>query len=279
MDEPTVRAARRVIEAALAEDIGSEGDLTTLATIPEGVAARAELIAREEGILCGLPVAQMTFAAVDPEIRFEARLKEGERLHAGTVIAAVEGSARSIFAAERTALNFLQHLSFIATITSKAVSLANGRAQILDTRKTTPGLCLLEKYAVRTGGGHNHRKNLSEAVLVKDNHIAVSGGISRAVKSVRDKFGDRLVVEVEAETLEQVRQALAAGAEIIMLDNMDAASMAEAVELIGRQAIVEASGGIGLEHVEEIAASGVDRISMGCLTAGGRLDISLETTT
>ncbi len=269
---------KRVIAEALAEDLREAGDLTTTTTISPATTARGKLVSGEEAIVCGLNVARAVFEAIDEGLLFDALAADGAIVSPSQILARVSGSARSILTAERTALNLLQHLSGIATLTARAVELTSGtKAKIFDTRKTTPGLRLLEKYAVAQGGGCNHRTGLFDGLLIKDNHIALAGGITRAVESVRKEYGDRYEIEVEIETLEQVSEALGAGAGIIMLDNMSTETMRRAVQLIGGRAIVEASGGIGLDRVEEIAGTGVDRISMGVLTSGGRVDISMET--
>lgn len=270
-------AARRVVEIALAEDLGGAGDITTHAVVDAGATAAARLIAKADGIVCGLDVARLAFSLVDASVAFEPRCEDGDAIVAGRTIAGVEGPARAILAAERTALNILQHLSGVATLTARAVRAAAGsRAEIYDTRKTLPGLRALAKYAVAVGGGVNHRPGLYGGILLKDNHIKVAGGIAAAVERVREAYGDEIPVEVEAETLAQVREALEAGAGTVMLDNMSIETMASAVALVGGRAVLEASGGITPADVEEVAATGVDRISMGALTDAVRLDISLE---
>jgi len=270
-------AARRAIEAALGEDLGAVGDITSDAVVGDDIMTTGRLIAKQSGVICGLEVARLTFDTVDHRVRLVADVREGEQVDPGRALAAVTGPAKGILAAERSALNLLQHLSGIATLTAEAVARTAGtRAKILDTRKTLPGLRSLEKYAVAVGGGVNHRLGLFDGVLLKDNHIALAGGIQAAMRSVRDSLGEDISVEVEAETLDQVREAVGAGANVIMLDNMSLEMMTEAVGVVGGRAVLEASGGITLERVEEIAARGVDRISIGALTDAPRLDISLE---
>ncbi len=268
---------RETIREALEEDLGS-GDLTTEAIIGPAVPGRAAILAREALVLAGLPVARGTFAAVDGALKFHEAFRDGDRVPAGARIARIEGSAASILKAERVALNFLQHLSGVATQTAAFVArVADLPVKILDTRKTLPGLRRLEKYAVRMGGGTNHRMGLHDAVLIKDNHIAVAGGIAAAVAKVRERLPAGLPVEVEVTNLEEVAQALEAGAELILLDNMNLDTMGEAVRLVDRRARTEASGNIRLENVRDVASTGVDRISIGALTHSVRaVDISLE---
>ena len=266
----------RVIRAALAEDLGDAGDITSRAVIPPAARMSAALVAREAGVVAGLPVAARVFALVNPEVACEPLCRDGSVVTASRILARIHGPATDVLAAERTALNFVGHLSGIATRTARFVSAVAGtRARILDTRKTTPGLRTLEKYAVRAGGGTNHRIGLYDAVLIKDNHIAVAGSVARAVRAARP--GTCTPIEVEVDTLEQAREAAAAGADIILLDNMDPATMREAVRLIDGKALTEASGGIDLERVRQVAETGVDRISAGALTYGvPRLNVALD---
>jgi nicotinate-nucleotide pyrophosphorylase (carboxylating) len=266
----------RIIEFALAEDIHT-GDITTDTVVPRGRSARARLIAKEPLLVAGLEVARQVFAAVDPAIRFTSLAAEGERLSVGSLMAEVEGDAASLLKGERVALNFLQRLCGVATLTDRYVAAVQGTgAKIVDTRKTTPGLRVLEKYAVRVGGGTNHRTGLYDGVLIKENHIAAAGGITAAVRSARQGIPHTIRIEVETETLDQVREALDAAADIIMLDNMDTSTMAEAVAIIGGRALVEASGGVRLETVRAIAETGVDIISVGALThSAPAMDISM----
>ncbi|MEW6172395.1 MAG: carboxylating nicotinate-nucleotide diphosphorylase [Bacillota bacterium] len=266
-----------LIDRALEEDIGA-GDCTTQAVVPKNVSARGVFVTREDGVVAGLPVAERVFARLDPAVDCVYRVAEGTEVKAGVVLAEVYGRARAVLTGERVALNFLRHLSGIATRTALMVGQIGGlQAVVVDTRKTTPGLRTLEKYAVRTGGGKNHRFGLYDGILIKDNHIRVAGGIKEAVRLARERAPHGFKIEVEAENLSQVEEALAAGAEIIMLDNMPAAMMREAVRLIAGRAMIEASGGITEENIRAVAATGVDLISVGALTHSVRaLDISLE---
>ncbi len=271
----------RIVTRALAEDL-PWGDVTSDNLIPDDQPGVGRIEARAPGVLAGLPVARTLFAQVDPSLHFEARVDDGARVEPGQVVANVSGSLRSLLRGERVALNFLQRLSGIATITDRYVSAIDGcSARIVDTRKTTPGLRLLEKYAVRVGGGHNHRYCLSDAVLIKDNHLAALRlrgiGLEDAVKKLRRQLPHTTTIEVEAENLAEVREALAASVDAILLDNMSPALMAEAVRLVGGRALTEASGGITLETVRAVAETGVDLISVGSLTHSVRaLDLALE---
>jgi len=233
---------------------------------------------RLAGVIAGLGVAEAVFRRLDPQVVFEQGVAEGEEVVAGTVLATVRGRARALLSGERVALNFLQHLSGIATFTRAYVrAIAGTRARIVDTRKTTPGLRMLEKYAVRVGGGHNHRFGLSDGVLVKDNHLTVVGSLTQAIRRARQKVHHLLRVEVEVESLDQVREALAAGADILLLDNMSLEALREAVRLAQGRALTEASGGITLDNVAAVAATGVDFISVGALThSAPALDIGLD---
>jgi len=271
---------QRKIEEWLQEDIGF-GDVTTMSTIPETAQGVGILYAKEAGVIAGLPVAQLVFETVDPTLSFTALVKEGARVEKGEQIAEVSGSVRSILSGERLALNLLQRLSGIATRTSEYAQAVSGtKARVVDTRKTTPGLRMLEKYAVRVGGGHNHRYALYDAVMIKDNHIKGAGGIAQAVASARAAVPHTMTIEVETETLDQVQEALDAGADIIMLDNMPLDVMKQAVTLIGGRAVVEASGGVTLDTIRSIAETGVDVISVGALTHSVKaLDISLDLNT
>jgi nicotinate-nucleotide pyrophosphorylase (carboxylating) len=267
----------RIIEAALAEDVNT-GDITTMSTVPEGTQIGGRFIAKAAGVLCGVSVAQAVFAYVDPDISLRFFFSDGDSVQKGDVVAEISGRAGSVLAGERLALNLMQRMSGIATRTREAADRVAGYSvRILDTRKTTPGLRMLEKYAVRVGGGYNHRFTLSDGVLIKDNHIKAAGGITRAVKAARDFVPHTLKIEVETETLDQVREALDAGADIIMLDNMTTALMAEAVALIGGRALTEASGNMDEKDLCEVAATGVNFISIGALTNHVKpLDISLK---
>lgn len=266
-----------IVRRALEEDIGT-GDLTTEATVPVEATAEAIIHTKEEGVIAGLDAARIVFRTLDPAIAFTAEVSDGTLVPKGTVIARLTGSARAILMGERTALNLLQRMSGIATMTRRAVEAVKFfPTRIVDTRKTAPGLRLLDKYAVRMGGGQNHRFGLYDAVLIKDNHIKVAGGIGAAVAAARKAIPFTAKVEVETENLEQVQEALTAGADIIMLDNMDYDTMRKAVELINGRALVEASGKVTVETVTDVARTGVDFISMGALTHSVKaLDISLD---
>ena len=257
---------QEIINLSLKEDLGS-GDITSELTIPANKTGVAEIISRQSGVVAGLEIAGKVFKIVDAGLDFLAFVSDGEEVGQGEVVAKVAGNLRSIVTAERTALNFLQHISGIATLTNSWVRLIEGYpAQLVDTRKTTPGLRQLEKYAVVVGGGRNHRKGLDGGVLIKENHIAAAGGIEEAVNRAKKAAPVTLRVEVEATNLEQLTEALQAGAELIMLDNMDTAEMQQAVEINDGQACLEASGNITGERLQEIAATGVDYISCGALT-------------
>ncbi|WP_027717458.1 carboxylating nicotinate-nucleotide diphosphorylase [Desulfovirgula thermocuniculi] len=266
-----------LIDRVLKEDIGT-GDITTNSIVPPGHTTIGFIRAKEPGVVAGLPVAQAVFRRLSPGISFQQRVREGERVQAGQLLARVEGDARAILSGERVALNFLQRMSGIATYTARLVDLIRGyKAKIVDTRKTTPGLRLLEKYAVRVGGGQNHRFGLFDAVLIKDNHIKIAGSITRAVELARASIPHTMKVEVEVEDLAGVEEALAAGADVIMLDNMDVQTIARAVEMAAGRALLEASGGITEQNIVEVAKTGVDFISLGALTHSARaLDISLD---
>jgi nicotinate-nucleotide pyrophosphorylase (carboxylating) len=266
----------RIIENALLEDIHT-GDITTLAVLPEKREVHGRLKAKEAMLLAGIEVAARVFSLLDQKIRFTPHFADGQLLKNGAVIADIEGDAASLLQGERVALNLLQRMSGVATLTARYVHAVQGtKARVVDTRKTTPGLRLLEKYAVRVGGGINHRTGLYDGVLIKENHIAAAGGITAAILRARAYIPHTLRVEVEVETLEQVREALAAGADIIMLDNMGLPAMGEAVALIAGKALVEASGGVNLESIRQIAETGVDIISVGALTHSARaMDISM----
>ena len=270
----------RILKSALAEDVGS-GDVTSLSTVPPGRTISGRYIAKEDGVLCGLEVVARAFALLDASIAFTALAADGDRVRKGDVIATVSGDARAILAGERVGLNLLQHMSGVATQTARAVAAVAGTgAKIVDTRKTTPGLRALDKYAVRAGGGGNHRFGLFDGVLIKDNHIVAAGGIAAAVAAARKRAPHSLKVEVEVETLEQLREALEAGADIVMLDNMPLEMMREAVRCVQGRALVEASGNMGDKtdaELRAVAETGVDLISIGALTHSVRaLDISLK---
>lgn len=275
--ELTAQQIERVVSVALAEDVGS-GDRTTEAIVPADAACEALLVLEEPGIVCGVPVAAAAFQALAASVHVEPLLEEGARVtDVPAVLARIEGPARAVLTGERTALNLLGRLCGIATLTGQFVERVDGTgATILDTRKTTPGLRALEKYAVRCGGGHNHRFGLDAAVLVKENHLRVAGSIPVAAGLLR-ALSNGSAIEVEAETLEQVAEALEAGVERILLDNMTSAQVAEAVALVGGRAELEASGGVSLATVRAYAVAGVDFISVGALTHSARsLHVSLE---
>jgi len=267
----------RIVAEALAEDIG-RGDLTTQATVPPDVRGTAELRFRVPGVVCGLPVAAAVFRQVDPDTVFVALVPEGERLTLPATVARVEGRAAALLTAERVALNLVARMAATATLTRRYVdAVAGTRAQILDTRKTTPGLRALEKYAVRVGGGRNHRLGLDDGILIKDNHLRIAGSVAEAVARTHRSAPPGIRVEVEVETLDELREALAAGADMILLDNMPPALMREAVVLVAGRVPLEASGGVTLETVRAIAETGVDFISAGALThSAGSLDIALD---
>jgi nicotinate-nucleotide pyrophosphorylase (carboxylating) len=270
-------AIAEVVRVALTEDVG-EGDVTTDGLVDANATCRARLLLKEPGVVAGLDVAGEVFRTLDPNARFAAHVVDGERIGAApSALAEVEGSARALLTGERTALNLLGRLSGIATLTRRFVDAIDGTgARILDTRKTTPGLRALEKYAVRCGGGTNHRSGLDDAILVKDNHLRVAGGIFRAVDRLR-AASPGMPIEVEAETLDDVREALAAGVEGILLDNMPPELMRRAAALAAGRATLEASGGVSLVTVREIAETGVDFVSVGALTRSARsLDVSME---
>lgn len=265
------------IAMALAEDIGT-GDITTLSTIPEDKVIEGRFIAKAQGVLCGTDVAKAVFRHIDSDINIQFGFKDGQTVSKGDVIGTVSGKARGVLQGERLSLNMMQRMSGIATKTSEAASKVAGfPVKILDTRKVTPGLRVFEKYAVRTGGGHNHRFSLADGVLIKDNHINAAGSITAAVKAARDYAPPTLKIEVETESLEQVAEALSAGADIIMLDNMSVDMMREAVLLINNKALAEASGNMDEKDLREVASTGVDFISIGALTNSLKpLDISLK---
>ena len=274
--EELLAAARPLIELALAEDVGP-GDVTTQATIPEGAAGEAIILAKAHGVLAGLPVAAEVFRRVDEGIEFRELAQEGEPVAPGDAVAHLSGPLRGILTGERIALNFLTRLSGIATLTAEFVTaVAPYRAVILDTRKTAPGWRALEKYAVRCGGGRNHRMGLYDMVLIKENHIAACGSLSEAVRRVR-AAGPKVPIEVEVRDLAELEEALSLGVDRVLLDNLDLPTLREAVRLAGGRVPLEASGGISLEDVAEVAACGVDFISVGAIThSAPALDLSLE---
>jgi nicotinate-nucleotide pyrophosphorylase (carboxylating) len=267
----------KLIEDALFEDIGP-GDLTSEAVIPEEASATAEIIAKQDLVLAGVLIAREVFRKLDPWVQFTPLAHEGGRVQSGSIIAQVQGRTRMLLAGERVALNLMQHLSGIATTTARFVDVLKGfRAEILDTRKTLPGLRALEKYAVRMGGGRNHRFGLYDGILIKDNHIKAAGGIIKAMAGIRKKVHPLLKIEVEVKTLDEVREAMAAGATMLLLDNMPPALMKQAVGIVGERVLVEASGNVTLDNVKAIAETGVDFISSGSLThSAPAADISMK---
>ena len=267
-----------LVRRALEEDLGQAGDLTSEAVVPAELEAKGSIVARASGCLCGVEAAAATFRAVDETVDFEALKRDGDDLAAGDRIARAHGRARSLLAAERTALNLLCHLSGISTATRELVRRIEGsRAQVTCTRKTTPGLRALEKYAVRIGGGRNHRFGLDDAILIKDNHLTVAGGVGDAVRKARAASGHTVKVEVEVEDLAQLEEALAAGADIVLLDNMSVDELGKAVERCRGRALTEASGGIDVKTIAEVAATGVDLISVGWIThSAPALDLALD---
>jgi nicotinate-nucleotide pyrophosphorylase (carboxylating) len=267
----------KIIDSALEEDLGP-GDITTEALVDLSVKGEARLIAKEEIILAGIEVFSRVFSRLDPEIVVETKYRDGEAVSNGEDIGIVKGSMRGILSGERTALNFLQRLSGIATLTRKYVERTDSsKVRVIDTRKTTPGLRILEKYAVRRGGGFNHRFGLFDGILIKDNHIAVAGSIAKALARIKGRVPHTLRIEVEVEDIKGVEEAIGAGADAILLDNMPLKEMREAVSIAGGRVLVEASGGITLESIEEVSKTGIDLISVGAITHSARsVDISLE---
>ncbi len=267
-----------LIKIALNEDLGELGDITTQAVVPESKRVKAAILTKSEGIVAGIKVASRVFELVDSSLTLKEMVKDGQKVKRNDVLLQLEGQARSILIGERTALNFLQHLSGIATFTSLFVEkVKNYPVKILDTRKTTPGLRWLEKYAVRVGGGHNNRFGLYDGILIKDNHLKIVGSVSEAVKKARAKIPKDMKIEVEVETLIELKEALEAGADVVMLDNMSLETMKKAVEMAKGSVILEASGGVTISNIEEIAQTGINWISIGALTqAAPPLDVSLE---
>lgn len=267
----------KVVLNALEEDM-PYGDITTDSLIPEERMVEAKFLAKADGVICGMPVAERVFKLIDARTTLEILKNDGQAVQKGEILAILRGPAAAVLKGERTALNLLQRLSGIATRTHCFAELVKDYpVSVADTRKTTPGLRYLEKYAVRCGGGRNHRYSLSDAVMLKDNHIAAGGGILSAVRTVRASIPHTVKIEVEVENMDMVREALESGADIIMLDNMDIAAMAEAVRVIGGRALVEASGDVTEERIRAIAETGVDIISIGCITHSVKaLDISLR---
>ncbi|HEY0439994.1 MAG TPA: carboxylating nicotinate-nucleotide diphosphorylase [Xanthobacteraceae bacterium] len=267
------------VTRALAEDLGRAGDVTSVATVPEAARARATVVARKAGMIAGLPLVELAFRKLDGAARIEASARDGDSAAAGAVLMTVEGSARAVLAAERVALNFLGRLSGVATATEAFVRrIAHTKARMTCTRKTTPGLRALEKYAVRCGGGFNHRFGLDDAILIKDNHIAVAGGIAAVLARARAVAGHLVKIEIEVDTLEQLQDVLAAGgADVVLLDNMAPETLRRAVAMLAGRLVTEASGGVTLDSVAAIAESGVDYISTGWIThSAPSLDVALD---
>lgn len=285
MSEPSPATLRlppllveRAVTAALEEDLGSAGDITTDAIVPAGAQDNARVVARKPGVVAGLDLAEAAFRALDREARFTRVVEDGGKVEASGTIARISAKTRALLTGERTALNFLNRLSGIATLTSAYVAVVEGTgARIACTRKTTPSLRALEKYAVRAGGGVNHRFGLYDAVLVKDNHIAASGGLANALNMLRARTGHLVKIEVEVDTLDQLEEALHFPIDAVLLDNMDVETLKKAVALVKGRVVTEASGGVTLENVREVAMTGVEVISVGALTHAARsLDSSLE---
>lgn len=268
----------KVVRAALEEDLGRAGDVTAQACIDADARLSVVFATRQAGVVAGLACARLAMAALDPAARFEAVVRDGDRVNAGDVLARVDGLARAVLSAERTALNLMGRMSGIATLTRAYVDAVDGtRARITDTRKTTPGLRTLEKYAVRCGGGVNHRFGLDDAILIKDNHIAACGGVGQALTRARASAGHMIKVEVEVDSLEQLHEALRYDPDVIMLDNFGPKELASAVAITGGRAVLEASGGVNLQTVRALAETGVDVISVGALThSASVLDIGLD---
>jgi len=274
----TKHSLTEIVRLAIDEDLGT-GDITTNVTIPAHLTGTGRFISKSSGIICGWPLVQEVFAQLDPHIKLEIFFEDGTSTRAGDTLAVVSGPVRGILSGERVALNFLQHLSGVATRTNTLVNLISEfpHVRLVDTRKTLPGFRALDKYAVRVGGGHNHRYNLTDAVLIKDNHISAAGSLRKAVESARANIPHTMKIEVEAESETQVREALEVGVDIIMLDNMKSEKMKSMVKLINKRALIEASGNVSEENIKKIAATGVDVISAGSLTHSAQaLDISLK---
>src|SRR5215210_6080700 len=267
------------VARALAEDLGRAGDVTSIATVPEGTRGRAIVVARQGGTISGLPFVEATMRKLDPAIAITAHKRDGDAVAAKTKLLTIEGDARALLAAERAALNFLGHLSGVATATATFVQLiAHTRARVCCTRKTTPGLRSLQKYAVRCGGGYNHRFGLDDAILIKDNHIAIAGGISAVLKRAKAVAGHLVKIEIEVDTLDQLREVLAVGgADVALLDNMSPADMRKAVEMVAGKLVLEASGGITHKTAAAVAETGVDYLSFGAIThSAPNLDVALD---
>jgi len=275
---PPRSAWSELLDRALAEDLGRAGDLTSLACVDEAATARATLVARAAGVIAGLPLVGEVFARLDDRVVCEAGARDGERVGAGAPLARLRGPARALLAGERVALNLVGRLSGVATATRELVDLVAGtRAAIADTRKTTPGLRALEKYAVRCGGGRNHRFGLDDAVLIKDNHVAAVGSVGEAIRRARASAGHLVKIEAEIQRLDQLDEAIAAGADVVMLDNFELEAIRQAVRRAAGRVVLEASGGVTRETVRAIAESGVDLISVGWIThSAPALDVALD---
>lgn len=272
-------AVAEAVQRALDEDLGRAGDITSIATIPETTQARAMLIARQAGVIAGLPLAVATFRRLSPDINIQAHVRDGATVAAGMHVLTISGPARAVLSGERTALNFVGRLSGVATLTADYVRHTAGtKLRICCTRKTTPGLRALEKYAVRCGGGFNHRFGLDDAILIKDNHIAVAGGVRPALDRARANAGHLVKIEIEVDTLAQLREVLDTGlADVVLLDNMDIAELTEAVKLANGRVLLEASGGVTQGSIAKIAATGVDYASAGALThSAPNFDVALD---
>jgi nicotinate-nucleotide pyrophosphorylase (carboxylating) len=272
-------AVDEAVTRALEEDLGRAGDITAIATIPEPTKAHAVMVARQAGVIAGLPLALAGFRRLCPEVQVEAYVRDGAAVAAGVHVMTISGPARAVLSGERTALNFVGRLSGIATLTSSYVRKTTGtRSRICCTRKTTPGLRALEKYAVRCGGGFNHRFGLDDAILIKDNHIAVAGGIRPVLERAHAHAGHLVKIEIEVDTLAQLREVLDTGlADAVLLDNMDIATLSEAVKMAQGRVVLEASGGVTLNSIVEIAATGVDYVSSGALThSAPNFDVALD---
>jgi len=272
-----MHSIEHLIKIALEEDIGP-GDITTENLVADNIKGIGEIVAKEPLVIAGLDIARQVFEHLDPDISFRPNFSDGDFIEKGKKVLEVEGELRALLMGERTALNFLQHLSGIAThVCSYMDSIANKNVRLVDTRKTTPGWRALEKYAVRVGGAHNHRMGLYDGVLIKDNHIAVCGSIKKAIESIKNKLSHLVKIEVEVSGIDEVKEALEAGADVIMLDNMDIYQIKEAIELINGKSVVEISGGITIDSLNQLADTGVDIISAGALTHSARsVDISMR---
>jgi nicotinate-nucleotide pyrophosphorylase (carboxylating) len=269
----------RAVNRALEEDLGRAGDITSIATVPEDAPGRAVVVARQGGVIAGLPLVAAAFLRLSPEIALKPHARDGTAIAAGTKLMTIAGNARAILGAERTALNYLGHLSGIATATATFVKrIAHTKARVVCTRKTTPGLRALEKYAVRCGGGYNHRFGLDDAILIKDNHIAVAGGIKAVLHRAKQAAGHLVKIEIEVDSLDQLEEVLAVGiADVVLIDNFDLAAMRQAVALVAGRVVIEASGGIALDTAAAIAETGVDYLSSGALTHSvTSLDVGLD---